>query len=245
MAVLHWHVQYAGPSPTYPLCSLSRCAQTALHRRRKPDAGPPCTRRASAQSDAAARDIANRVCSPTSVSMLLDYYGKSVDVYDVIDEAQHQPSGLCMAFGLPIYGPHHRRSLMGYLLHVPRWETARELLDAGYPLIASVRYDEGELRNGAVRKTNGHLLVVRGYENDRVLVNDPAADCDGQVARTYDISEFCAVWLERSAVGYVLFNALITAAETPVGLARWPPAHPEPAPARRTRPATEPAHESV
>ena len=95
---------------------------------------------------------------------------------------------------------------MGYLLHFPRWETARELLDAGYPLIASVRYDEGELRDGAVHKTSGHLLIVRGYENDRVLVNDPAADCDGQVARTYDLSEFCAVWLERSAVGYVLFT---------------------------------------
>jgi hypothetical protein len=94
---------------------------------------------------------------------------------------------------------------MGYLLHVPRWEVARGLLDAGHPLIASVRYAEGELRDGAVRKTNGHLLVVRGYEGNRVLVNDPAAARDDEVSRTYDLGEFCTVWLERSAVGYVLF----------------------------------------
>lgn len=203
-AVLHWHVQCAHPIADLPaLLSVSLRADG-------PSPAPALTQGHLAH-DVPARsqmqlrsDIANRVCSPTSVSMLLDFYGKSVDVYDIIEEARHRPSGLYGVWPANVHAA-SGRGLMGYLLHVPRWEVARGLLDAGHPLIASVRYAEGELRDGAVRKTNGHLLVVRGYDGNRVLVNDPAAARDDEVSRTYDLGEFCTVWLERSAVGYVLF----------------------------------------
>ena len=150
-------------------------------------------------------DLASHVCSPTSVAMLLDYYGHSTDIYELIAAARHQPSGLYGVWPANIHAA-AQRGPMGYLLHFPTWDAARALLDAGLPIIASVRYEEGELRDAAIRRTNGHLLVLRGYDGDKVLGNDPAAKTDPEVKRSYDLAEFCRVWLGNSAVGYVLYK---------------------------------------
>ena len=98
-----------------------------------------------------------------------------------------------------------RRGIAGYLLRFPDWVAAAWCLARGLPVIASVRYASGELTGAAAASTPGHLLVLTGFEDGVVLVNDPAAPTSAGVSRRYALDELRRVWLERSAVGYVLF----------------------------------------
>jgi hypothetical protein len=48
--------------------------------------------------------------------------------------------------------------------------------------------------------------VLTGHVNDVVLVNDPAAPTAASVARRYRRDQLTRAWLERTGVGYVLFD---------------------------------------
>ncbi|HSF06652.1 MAG TPA: C39 family peptidase [Methylomirabilota bacterium] len=147
-----------------------------------------------------------RVCSPTSVAMVLAYLGGPDSVARLAAEMFHPaldiygvwPAAICAA---------GRRGVLGYLLRFPDWAGARWCLDRGLPIIASVRYAAGELSGAAVAETPGHLLVLTGYEGEDVLVNDPAAPDTATVPRRYRQAQLARVWLERAGVGYVLFRA--------------------------------------
>lgn len=154
------------------------------------------------QEDSAIRA---RICSPTSVAMVLAYYGTAVAVADLAREIFHP--------ALDIYGvwpaavrAAGRRGIAGYLLRFPDWSAARWCLDQGMPVIASVRYAGGELTGAAIAETSGHLLVLTGHDGGDVFVNDPAAPTAAEVSRRYRLDELCRIWLERAGVGYVLFR---------------------------------------
>lgn len=149
--------------------------------------------------------LAARVCSPTSVAMVLAYLGADGDVGRLAAEMFHPaldiygvwPAAICAAA---------RRGVLGYLLRFPDWTATAWCLERGLPVIASVRYAAGELSGAAIAATAGHLLVLTGYEGGDVLVNDPAAPDTASVRRRYRRADLSRVWLERAGVGYVLFK---------------------------------------
>jgi Peptidase_C39 like family len=164
------------------------------------------------EEDAAIR---HRVCSPTCVAMVLGYHGHPVGVADLARE-MFQPE-------LDLYGvwpaairAASRRGVGGYLLRFPDWAAAAWCLERGLPVIASVRYGAGELAGAAIGETSGHLLVLTGYGGGEVFVNDPAAPRASEVARRYRLDELRRVWLARSGVGYVLFDATSPRGPMPV-----------------------------
>jgi hypothetical protein len=154
------------------------------------------------EADAA---LGARICSPTSVAMVLGYWGRTTAPAALAAEIFHP--------ALDIYGvwpaavrAAAARGIAGYLLRFPDWATARWCLERDIPIVASVRYAAGELTGAAIAATPGHLLVLTGIDGETVLVNDPAAPTSASVRRRYRADEFGRVWLARGGVGYIRFD---------------------------------------
>jgi hypothetical protein len=150
------------------------------------------------------RAIASRVCSPTCVAMVLDYWRRSSAPASLAAEMFHPGVDLYGVWPAAILAA-GRRGLAGYLLRFPDWSAATWCLERGLPITASVRYATGELTGAAVAETPGHLIVLTGWTGEEVLVNDPAASGAPSVPRRYRLDELARVWLERTGIGYVIF----------------------------------------
>lgn len=150
--------------------------------------------------------LARELCSPTSLAMVLAYYGITAEplrVAERVYDADYQ------IFGNWTYNVRAAAEwgVCGYLARFRRWEQVEATLTAGVPIVASIRFDAHKLMAPPYSATNGHLLVVRGLAADGdVITNDPnlcdaAAGC-GLVWRSDD---FARAWFARGGVGYVLF----------------------------------------
>ena len=69
----------------------------------------------------------------------------------------------------------------------------------GVPVAISFSWGKGQLTGAAVTSSAGHLSVVVGFDSQgNPIVNDPAAESDAEVQRTYLRSELEPLWLENS-----------------------------------------------
>ena len=82
--------------------------------------------------------------------------------------------------------------------------SAAVLTAAGIPLVASMSFGPGELA-GADYDTAGHLLVIRGFDQDGdVLVADPANPGGDAGLRTYPRAAFDAAWEHSRRTVYLI-----------------------------------------
>lgn len=137
------------------------------------------------------------ICSPTSLAMVLEYWGIKKELEAVALAAQDRGSQL---FGNWPANAAYAGSL-GLEARVARLESLADLQDeiaAGRPVIVSVTYDEGQLPNSPIKKTRGHVIVVGGFtaEGD-VIAYDPAGKGVSQVRRVYPRAAFHKVWRGR------------------------------------------------
>lgn len=149
-------------------------------------------------------ELASRICSPTSVAMVLAYRGVARPTLDVARRAYdpvhdiygNWPRNVQAAFDLGV---------PGYVTRFARWADVERQIVAGQPLIISIRAQAGELRGAPYASTDGHLLVVTGFaDNGDVLVNDPAAPVESG-ARAYAREDLETAWFERGrGTAYVL-----------------------------------------
>lgn len=142
-------------------------------------------------------------CSPTSTSMVLSFldhyqgdcappvHAAVQGVFDWIYEGHgNWPFNTAYA------------ATFGYESYVARFTSlakVEEYVAVGVPVIMSIAWNKGDLTNSGVDSTNGHLLVLVGFDAEgNLIVNDPASPTNETVRRTYLRSEFEPLWLKSS-----------------------------------------------
>lgn len=143
-------------------------------------------------------EIGNRICSPTSLAMVLEYYGHNIETEEVAEDVLDRSIDI---YGNWSYNVAYAGS-KGLTAYVARFSSVDEIKDKiadGIPLIASIKTkEEGILIGAPTIYPSGHLLVVRGFTikdgEEYVIVNDPASPDENRVRREYKVSEFEEAW---------------------------------------------------
>ena len=160
-------------------------------------------------------------CSPTSTAMVLAYYGIAPTPRGI--ESGH-PDAIVDFTAKMVYDHGYRGTgnwafntayaatlVAGdsYVTRLPDLRAAEDFIAAGTPLVASIAFGPKQLTGAPISTSNGHLLVIVGFETDGdVVVNDPAAPSNAQVRRVYDRAEFERIWLAASnGTAYFIKNS--------------------------------------
>lgn len=162
-------------------------------------------------------------CSPTSTSMVMAYWsqrlGESQLNQTVPDAAAGCYDWVYQGTGNWPFNTAYAANfgLIGYVTRLYSFSQAEPWIKAGVPLIISIAFKAGELPGAPISKTNGHLIVVRGFDRSGdVLVNDPAAKDDASVQLVYPRAALEAAWAHSHRTAYILYPP------------SWPASHPLP-----------------
>ena len=193
---------------------VRRLAVSTAHRRRPPLAAaddPPLGTAVHLPVPARSQrvehaDLVDHICSPTSVGMVLQYYGVDLPTAQVAagvfdHEAEiygNWPFNVAFAGSL---------GLQGVVRHFATLGALERELQQGHPVIISIAFAAGELPEAPISDSAGHLLVVTGVTAAGDFeVNDPAAyPQHGQaVERVYGREHLRGVFLGHGGIGYVI-----------------------------------------
>ena len=91
------------------------------------------------------------------------------------------------------------RGLVSDVTQLRNLREAEPFIKAGIPLVASIAFTSNKL-DGAIKSTNGHLVVIEGFTGDgsKVIVDDPASATDADVKHSYDREQFERAWIPAS-----------------------------------------------
>lgn len=160
-------------------------------------------------------------CSPTSLAMVLAYHGISPAPTGIAaghaDAAVDHTAKMVYDNGYRgtgnwAFNTAYAATLAGGDSYVTRMRDLREAEDhivAGIPVIVSIAFGRNQLTGAPISASNGHLLVVVGFEADGdVVVNDPAGATNAEVRRVYDRAQFERIWIAASGgTAYVVRNS--------------------------------------
>ncbi len=155
-------------------------------------------------------------CSPTCTAMILDYWdlgpsSSQTAWVDISGEDRPQVDHAARyVFDYTYEGAGNwtfntayagARGARAYITRLRSLSEAEAFISAGIPLIVSLSFTAEDL-TGAGYGTNGHLMVLRGFDDDGdPVMNDPASHLrsdDDAVRVTYARDELESLWLDTS-----------------------------------------------
>jgi hypothetical protein len=157
-------------------------------------------------------------CSPTSTTMVMEYYGFEPSRRDVawvreslgadhpdpqVDHAARYTWDYTYegAGNWPFNTAYASSyGLDGFVTRLRSLDDAERMIAAGIPVVTSVSFLQSEL-DGAGYGTNGHLMVIVGFTEDGdVIANDPASLSNEKVRKVYQREQFERIWLRTKRV---------------------------------------------
>lgn len=142
--------------------------------------------------------IAARICSPTSLAMVLEYLGHNETTASVAKNAYDAGARI---YGNWSFAAAYAGSLgfRAYIDYYSSLDGIRYQIAKGNPVICSIRFRANELQNSPIASTGGHLVLVTGFKEidgeEWLIVNDPAAPDNETVRREYRADEFFNAWI--------------------------------------------------
>jgi len=144
-------------------------------------------------------------CSPTSVSMILGFWNRPVRVPEA---AKATYDRMYDGFGNWPFNTAYAatQGLQAFVTRMGSLRDAEAYVQQGLPLAVSVRFKAGELPGGPLSWSDGHLMVLTGFDaRGNPVMNDPAAKSDTTVKRTYPRAVFERLWLNHAGgMAYVM-----------------------------------------
>lgn len=154
-------------------------------------------------------------CSPTSTTMVIEYWGRKASAEDTawVDPTYPDPTvnhAARMVYDYQYDGAGnwpfntaYAASFPGLEARVTRLHSLDEVerfIAAGIPVVTSQSFLASEL-DGANYGTSGHLFVVVGFTADGdVIVNDPASSSNDVVRNVYPREQFEQIWLRTKRI---------------------------------------------
>lgn len=174
-------------------------------------------------------------CSPTSLAMLLGYYGRlpaagSWVKASYADRWVNQVARMTYDYRYDGTGNWPFNTAVGatragdaFVTRLADLQQAERFLRAGIPLALSIRFSRGQLTGAPIWASAGHLVVLAGLTAaGDPIVMDPAASADSTVRRTYDRAQFERAWLAGSGgTAYVVHDAAHPLPARPAGVRAW------------------------
>ncbi len=145
-------------------------------------------------------DKLRRLCGPTCLLMICKYFGIRVEMRG-ITQLSFNPASSGFGVWPQMIAAANQLGLSGAVIFVDSIPDLFDLLAGGTPVVASLRFSDGGLPDFPFGVTKGHMVVVRGMFDNRVVVNDPAHRI--AVIRQYPIESFMRVWRNsRPEIGH-------------------------------------------
>jgi len=156
-------------------------------------------------------------CSPASLSMVMAYWAGQIGARELDQPVPVVAAGTYdhayQGWGnwpfntayASAYGLRSTVSRFSSVEQVERW------IDSGVPVVASIAWDnshgEQTLSGAPLTSSDGHLLVILGFDSSgNVIVNDPAGSDDSEVRRVYQRNEFARAWFSGSGgIAYLVY----------------------------------------